>query len=424
MAIAALGGPQLQEQRFVVDNGVRVLVEELPHVRSASLGFWVDTGTKNESAENNGISHFIEHMLFKGTKTRSPLAIAQALEDSGGSLNAFTDKEMTCYYARVLDDQVELAIDVLSDMLLNSLLDETELKREKRVILEEIKMYEDTPDELVQDMFSQAFWGDHPLGRAIVGTRQSIRRMTRDDLLAYIDRYYTPDRLVVSVAGNVRAAAVLRQLEATLGNLRRKAHPGFETPPKPLKAAKVKYKDIEQAHLVIGTQGLSVTDPDRFVLTVLDAILGGGMASRLFQEVREKRGLAYAISSFECLFHNAGIFGIYAATNAKNLETVIELSLAEVDKFKRGEIQQDELQRAKQQLRGSLLLSLESPRNRMSRMARNELYFGRMVSPTEVIDAIERVTLDDLQRVASALFQPGKLTTTVVGPIRHIAAIQ
>lgn len=413
--------PELHEQKFVLDNGVRVLIEELPHVHSAALGFWVDTGTKNESALNNGISHFIEHMMFKGTRTRSPLEIAQALEDTGGSLNAFTDKEMTCYYARVLDDQVELAIDVLTDMLLNSVMDPEEIKREKRVVLEEIKMYEDTPDELVQDLFSQVFWGEHPLGRAIVGTRQSVRRTSRDDIFEYLESFYTPDRLVVSVAGNVRAPAILKQLDATVGKLERKGKPGFDAPPEPLKATKIKYKDIEQAHLVIGTQGLAVTHPDRFVLTVLDSILGGGMSSRLFQEVREKRGLAYSIASFESLFNNAGIFGIYAATNPKSLDTVIEVSLEEVDKFKRGDVTSDELRRAKQQLRGSLLLSLEVPRNRMSRMARNELYFGRLISPAEVIEAIDRVTLADLQRVATSLFKPQALTTTVVGPIRRLA---
>ena len=416
--------PELYEQKFVLDNGVRVLIEELPHVRSAAIGFWVDTGTKNESAENNAISHFIAHMMFKGTRTRSPLEIAQALEDTGGSLNAFTDKEMTCYYARVLDDQVELALDVLSDMLLDSVMDETEIKREKRVVLEEIKMYEDTPDELVQDLFSQVFWGEHPLGRAIVGTRQSVRRTTRDDILAYLDHFYTPDRLVVSVAGKVRSADVLRQLEASVGKLRRPGRPGYDAPPRPLNATKIKYKDIEQAHLVIGTEGLPVTHADRFVLTVLDSILGGGMSSRLFQEVREKRGLAYSIASFENMFNNAGIFGIYAATNPKSLDTVIEVSLEEVEKLKNGDVTSDELRRAKQQLRGSLLLSLEVPRNRMSRMARNELYFGRLISPGEVIEAIEQVTLEDLRRVASSLFQPQALTTTVVGPVRHLAGVR
>lgn len=412
--------PTLREQKHVLDNGVRVLIEELPHVHSAAIGFWVDTGTKNETEENNGISHFIEHMMFKGTSKRTSLAIAQALEDTGGSLNAFTDKEMTCYYARVLDDQVELAIDVLSDMLLNSTMDPVEIRREKKVVLEEIKMYEDTPDELVQDLFSQIFWRDHPLGRAIVGTRQSVRRTTREDIFAYMDEFYTPDRLVVSVAGNVSTSDVLRQLEGTVGRLRRHGKKLEEAAPEPVSTTKLKYKDIEQAHVVIGTQGLPVTHKDRYVLTVLDSLLGGGMSSRLFQEVREKRGLAYTIASFEILYRRAGIFGIYAATNPKSLQQVVDLSLAEVEKVKEGGITEDELQRAKQQLRGSLLLSLEVPRHRMSRMARNELYFGRLIPPAEVIDEIEAVGLEDIQRLTRDLFDPRYLTTTVVGPVRSL----
>ena len=412
--------PQLFEQKFTLDNGVRVLIEELPHVHSAAVGFWVDTGTKNEDAHNNGISHFIEHMLFKGTEKRSALEIAQSLEDTGGSLNAFTDKEMTCYYARVLDDQVELAIDVLSDMLLDSLFDEAEMRREKKVVIEEIKMYEDTPDELVQDMFSQVFWGGHPLGRAIVGTRQTVRGTSRADIVSYMDRFYTPDRLVVSVAGNVKAKKVLDQLNKTVGKLSRKPTKTIDTKPVPNSALKIKYKDIEQAHLVIGTQGLSITHPDRYVLTVLDAILGGGMSSRLFQEIREKRGLAYSISSFEILYRHAGIFGVYAATNAKSLQAVVELCMAEVDKIKGGDITADELRRAKQQLRGSLLLSLEVPRHRMSRMARNELYYGRLIAPREVITAIDKVELDDIQRLTRELFDSKSMTTTVVGPIRKL----
>lgn len=412
--------PVLREQKFVLDNGVRVLIEELPHVHSAALGFWVDTGTKNETQENNGISHFIEHMLFKGTAKRTALAIAQALEDTGGSLNAFTDKEMTCYYARVLDDQVELAIDVLADMLLNSTIDEREIRREKKVVLEEIKMYEDTPDELVQDLFSQVFWRGHPLGQAIVGTRQSVRRTSRSDIVAYMDEFYTPDRLVVSIAGNVQSARVLRQLETTIGGLIRPGRRLVETAPVPAATTKIKFKDIEQAHLVLGTKGLAVDDKDRYVLTVLDSILGGGMSSRLFQEVREKRGLAYSIASFEVLYRFAGIFGIYAATDPKSLDAVIEVALAEVNKIKEGAVDREELRRAQQQLRGSLLLALEVPRHRMSRMARNELYFGRLIPPSEIIAGIEAVELSDICRLSRDLFEPKFLTTTVVGPVRKL----
>lgn len=408
------------EQKHVLPNGVRVLLEEIPHVRSASVGFWMDTGSKNETAENNGISHFIEHMLFKGTRTRSALDIAQSLEDKGGSLNAFTDKENTCFYARVLDDQVSLAIDVLSDMLLNSVFDPLELKRERRVVLEEIKMYEDTPDELVQDMFSLAFWGEHPLARPIAGTRGSMRGADRDQVFSYMDRFYTPDRLVVSVAGNFHPEAVLEQLASTVGRLERPATRLDQAPPVANSAVKVKYKDIEQVHLCLGTEGVSIADPDRYAVTLLDAILGGGMSSRLFQEIREKRGMAYSISSYEVMYEDAGVFGIYAGCSPKQLDEVLRLSLAELDKAKGGDIAESELSRAKEQLKGGMLLSMESPRNRMSRMARNELCFGRLVSPEEVLAEIEKVTLKDLERVARQLFDPRTLTATVVGPVRRI----
>jgi predicted Zn-dependent peptidase len=411
-----------REQKFVLSNGVRVLIEEIPHVRSASVGFWVDAGTKDESPANNGISHFIEHMMFKGTAKRSALDIARSLEDTGGSLNAFTDKENTCYYARVLDDQVSLAIDVLSDMLMNAAMDPAELKREKQVVIEEIKMYEDQPDELVQDMFSEAFWGNHPLGRPIVGTRQTVRATRREDIFAYLDRNYSPDRIIVSIAGNIRTTEVLEQLEATIGQLSRPGESRLLTGPECLSNIKVKYKDIEQVHLCLGTPGLVATDPDRYVLALIDSILGGGMSSRLFQEVREKRGLAYSISSYEIMYAKAGVFGVYAGCSPKHADSVVDLVVEELEKVKADGFTEEELRRAKDQLRGGMLLAMETPRHRMSRMARNELYFGRLISPDEVVADMEAVTLADIQRVASQLFDTRRLTMTVVGPVRKLKA--
>lgn len=409
-----------REQKFVLSNGVRVLIEEIPHVRSASVGFWVDAGTKDETPAINGISHFIEHMMFKGTAKRTALEIARSLEDTGGSLNAFTDKENTCYYARVLDDQVPLAIDVLSDMLMNPAMDPEELKREKQVVIEEIKMYEDQPDELVQDMFSEAFWGDHPLGRPIVGTKQTVKATTREDIFAYLERNYSPDRIVVSIAGNVQTAQILEQLEATIGQLKRHGQERILTSPECLATTKIKYKDIEQVHLCMGTPGLVATHPDRYVLAVIDSILGGGMSSRLFQEVREKRGLAYSIASYEIMYAQAGVFGVYAGCSPKHADQVVELVVEELEKVKAEGFTEEELRRAKDQLRGGMLLAMETPRHRMSRMARNELYFGRLISPDEVIADMERVTLEDVKRLANALFDTRCMTMTVVGPVRKI----
>lgn len=411
-----------REQKFVLSNGVRVLIEEIPHVRSASVGFWVDAGTKDETPVINGISHFIEHMMFKGTAKRSALDIARSLEDTGGSLNAFTDKENTCYYARVLDDQVPLAIDVLSDMLMNAAMDPAELKREKQVVIEEIKMYEDQPDELVQDMFSEAFWGGHPLGRPIVGTRQTVRGTRREHIFDYLDRNYSPDRIVVSLAGNVHTAKVLEQLEATIGQLKRPGEQRALTAPETLSNTKIKYKDIEQVHLCLGTPGLVATDPDRYALALIDSIVGGGMSSRLFQEIREKRGLAYSVSSYEIMYAQAGVFGVYAGCSPKHADSVVDLIVQELDKVKAEGISEEEMTRAKDQLRGSMLLAMETPRHRMSRMARNELYFGRLISPDEVVADMEAVTMADIRRVANQLFDTRRLTMTVVGPVRKIKA--
>lgn len=408
------------EQKHVLSNGVRVLLEAIPHVHSASVGFWVDAGPKNETAENNGISHFIEHMLFKGTEKRSALEIAQALEDTGGSLNAFTDKEHTCFYARVLADQVGRAIDVISDMLLHPALDPGEVRRERQVVLEEIKMYEDTPDELVQDLFNLAFWGDHPLGRPIVGTRASMRGANREELQEFLERFYTPDRLIVSIAGQIDPAAVLAQLAETVGQLKRPSTLHELAPPVARRTIKVKYKDIEQVHLCLGTEGVPTSSPDRYAVSLLDAILGGGMSSRLFQEIREKRGMAYSISSYEIMYNVAGVFGIYAGCSPRHLDEVLRLSLDELDKAKGGDITEEELRRAKDQLRGGMLLSMESPRNRMSRMARHELAFGRLVSLEEVVAGVDAVTLADLTRVARWVLDPRTLTATVVGPVRKL----
>lgn len=408
------------EQKRVLSNGVRVLLEEIPYVHSAAIGFWVDTGPKNETAADSGISHFIEHMLFKGTETRSALEIARALEDTGGSLNAFTDKEQTCFYARVLDNQVERAIDVLADMILHPALDAAEFKRERQVILEEIKMYEDAPDELVQDIFSEVFWGDHPLGRPIVGTRATMRATKREQLVAYMERFYTPDRLIVSVAGHIEPERVIQQLERTVGQLKRASTRMELAPPVPRSAIKVKYKDIEQVHLCLGTEGVSVTHPDSYAVSLLDAILGGGMSSRLFQEVREKRGIVYSISSYEQMYETAGVFGIYAGCSPKHLDEVITLSLAEFDKLKGGDLSESELERAKDQLKGGMLLSMESPRNRMSRLARSELTYGRLMPLSEIIAEIDAVSLSDMLRVARKVLDERTLTTTVVGPIRKL----
>ncbi|HEY9724472.1 MAG TPA: pitrilysin family protein, partial [Oscillatoriaceae cyanobacterium] len=373
------------EQKFTLSNGVRVLIEELPHVHSAAIGFWVDTGSIDESPELNGACHLIEHMLFKGTSRRNALEIARSLEVTGGSINAFTDKENTCFHARVLAQDVPLAIDVLADMLLNSLFDPGELKREKEVVIEEIKMYDDTPDDLVHELLAGAMWEGHPLGQAITGTKKSVRGLNRERLTEFMARLYTPHNLVVAIAGRVDTPRVLEQLENLLGNFQSPRAPRQAPALAHRAATVVRYRDIEQVHLALGTPGVCVTDGERFTLALLNSILGGGMSSRLFQEVREKRGLVYSISSYEALFRPGGMFAVTGGMSTKHLPTELSLVNEELEKAKAGDLTDEELELAKQQLRGGLLLSLEVPRHRMSRMAQNELYFGRMIAHEEVL---------------------------------------
>jgi len=407
-----------QSRKVTLSNGVRVLLEELPHVHSASIGFWVDTGSRNETPEIEGASHFIEHMLFKGTPSRSALAIARALEDTGGSLNAFTNKEQTCYYARVLEDQVELALDVLSDMLLHSLFDPDEVKRERKVILEEIKMYEDNPDEYASELFQTVFWPDHPMGRPIAGTRNSVRRLSREALLAYKDRFYAADRLVVSIAGRIDGDKVVAQLERLLADLPRKSAPHTLTTPTASTRRVVKYRDTEQVQVLLGTDGVSVDHPDLYIHHMLDAILSGGMSARLFQQVREKRGLCYSISSYGAHHRLGGMFGIYAGTNARKVDDLLAVTFEELQR----PITHEELDRAKRQTRGNLLLALEQPRTRANRMARNELFHGRFIPIEEILERMEAITVEQVSDLAARM-APDRFSFTIVGPLRRIKAL-
>lgn len=404
------------EQKHVLPNGVRILLEELPHVHSAVIGCWVDTGSKNERPDERGVSHFLEHMLFKGTVNRSALEIAQTLEDKGGMLNAFTNKELTCYFARVLDTHLPTAIDVLGDMLTNSLLADEEIERERRVILEELKMSQDSPEETVHELALRTLWPDHPLGMEIIGTAETIQGMTQEHLRDYMRRYYTGDRLVVAVAGNFNSDRVLAQLAGWFKDLPASSAASLERAPLPAAKAASTFKDIEQAHLTLMAPALRIDDPRRYALALLDTILGGGMSSRLFQEVREKRGLVYTISSFESLFRLSGLFGIYAATSPDKVDEVIRLVFHELERVVAGDLEETVIARAKDQLKGNLLLSLEAVRNRMTRMARNEIFLGRFVPSGEIIEAVDAIDRRQLLALAEELFAPAKMTAAVVGP--------
>ncbi|MEW6172203.1 MAG: pitrilysin family protein [Bacillota bacterium] len=399
-----------------LSNGVTILTEEIPHVRSVAIGIWIDAGSRHEEPEQNGITHFIEHALFKGTTTRSAKKITEELDDVGGQLNAFTGKEVTCFYAKVLDEHFGLAVDVLTDMLFNSCFNAQDLEREKNVIVEEIKMYEDTPDELIHDVFSGTLWQGHPLGRPVIGTEEVVRGLSREDILSYYGRHYLQGRIVVSVAGHIdheRAVAALKPAFAKAsgnGKVRELIRP------EP-KAKTCQYsRDTKQVHICIGTPGVALGDELVYVFQVLSTILGGGMSSRLFQRIREERGLVYSVYSYHASYFDTGLFCIYAGLAAPNVAEALEMIAKEVVSFRNQEITGEELLRAKNQLKGSFLLSLESVTTRMTRMGKSQLYLGKVVAPEEIEERIESVTLDDIHSLAGRVFRPDNFTFASIGP--------
>ncbi|MEB3283920.1 MAG: pitrilysin family protein [Candidatus Sericytochromatia bacterium] len=405
--------------KVTLPNGVRVLLDEMPHAQSAALGFWVDVGSRDEPLELAGACHFLEHMLFKGTPRRSALAIAQSLEVSGGSLNAFTDKESTCFHARVLASELPEAIDVLSDMLRNSLLDSQEILREKAVVCEEIKMYADTPDDLVHELAYANAWQDHPLARPVTGTLQSVRRLSRRRLKDFMFNHYAANNLLVAVAGKFDANAVLAQLHSTLGDLPAASPRQPMTAPVFHPGRRLRFRDIEQIQMMLLTPGVPATDERRYAMTLLNSILGGGMSSRLFQEVREKRGLVYAIGTFEAMFREGGVFAVSAGMSPRNLPEVLSLVEDSLAQVAGGTVSEDELLQAKRQMRGSLQLAMEVPRHRMMRMAQDELYYGREIPIEEVLLRVEAVSLEDLRGLGQSLLRPNDAHVTLVGPVRR-----
>ena len=398
-------------------NGIRVITETAPHVRSASLGVWVAVGSSHEDPRLRGISHCIEHMLFKGTPARSARDIAELMDSVGGHLNAFTDKESTCYHARVVDTHVPLAVDVLSDMFLHSLFDPEELSKEQQVILEEIKMYDDSPDEVSQDLFLKSVWGGSALGEPTIGYAETVSAITRQSILEYMSGKYLPNAVVVTAVGNIEHEAFVREAERRFGIM--PAGGVHDDPQSPLfrPVSVVKQKDSEQVYILIGAEGTSAADERRYVYSVLDAILGGGMASRLFQEIREKRGLVYSVYSTHQTYRTGGLFTIAASTRPKNASEVLGLVRQELARLVENGVSADEVARAKEHLKGALLLSLESTSTRMLRLGRTELVAGRTIPPSEVIEKIDAVTKDEVDAVARTLFTPGRLALTVLGPV-------
>lgn len=400
--------------REAFDNGVRLITERMDHVRSVSVGVWLTRGSRHEPADHGGIAHFVEHMLFKGTETRTAEDIAQEVDSLGGHLDAFTSKEYCGYYIKVLDEHLPKALDVLSDLVLHPAFAADDVEREKKVILEEIKMVEDTPDDLVHELFTQSFWDGHPLGRPILGTPASVDGLTGELLRQYFDSTYTAGNLVVVAVGNVDHARLRELLLPTFGRLPSAASGVPGAPPASLAHAQVRTKELEQSHICLGTSSYPQSHADRYASYVLNTVLGGSMSSRLFQNVREKRGLAYAVFSNLTAYRDAGSLTIYAGCANDAVGELLDVVVEELRGMKQP-TPADELRRAKDHLKGSLMLSLESTSSRMSNLARQEIYFDRQFSLDETIEGIEQVTAVDLARVASELFTNGSLGATVLG---------
>lgn len=410
-------------RRTEYTSGLRVVTERMAGVRSASVGVWVLAGSRDEAPRISGSSHFLEHLLFKGTSRRSAQDIAEAFDAVGGDVNAFTAKEYTCYYSRVLDRDLELAVDHLADMLQHSLIRPADLDAERQVILEEINMHEDSPEDLVHDVFTETLWPDHPLGRPVLGTAATVSSATRGSVMRFYRRHYVPGNLVIAAAGSVRHEELIGLLEERLDTGRPLPNGAASAwslrtagrPPGPSGRRIVRRRKTEQAHICLGTSGLARTDPDRFAFLVVNTALGGGMSSRLFQEVRERRGLAYSVYSYHSQYTEAGIFAAYAGTTPARAEEVIGLLRGVLEDVGSGGLTEEEFERAKGHVKGSLVLSLEDPGGRMSRLGKSEIAHGEILTVNQTLARIERVTLEDARRVAErVLSQP--MTLAVIGP--------
>ncbi|MDT7857249.1 pitrilysin family protein [Rubrivirga sp. S365] len=404
-------------QRTVLDNGVRVLTESVPSVHSVAVGAWVDAGSRDERPAQGGITHFIEHMVFKGTRRRRGYLINQRMESVGGYLNAFTTKEHTCFYARGLDEHLGRALETVVDLVTEPTLPPREIEKEKDVVVEEIKMYEDAPEDHVFDHYEAVLYPDHPLGRPVIGTPETVRSFSQADLEGYIGQHYVPNRLVVSVAGRARHRDVVRHVERLLDGFERAPRPAEREPADGYAPAEVTIeRPVQQAHLVLGTRSLGAQDPRRTVLSVLNTILGGGMSSRLNQNIREKYGWCYSVYSFVNVQTDSGDVGVYIGTDASRVDRSRVLIERELNKLAESPVSDRMLTRAKHQLKGSIVLGLESLSNRMQRAGRVELVHGREVPVEEVVAEIEAVTAEEVRALAEDLFAPGRLSTVALLP--------
>ena len=405
-------------RKTVLENGVRIVSERLPHLRSVSLGIWVNTGSRDEAPLENGVSHFIEHMSFKGTRNRSAFQIAKDLDAIGGLSNAFTGKETTCFYGRVLDRHFPLLADILSDIFVHPTFQPEDMEREREVIFQEINMVEDTPDDYLHMLFQSLFWPDHPIGRPVLGSAETVARMDREMIREYIRKFYVPERVLVVAAGNVDHEQMVEYFRPVF-----EADSDFseDNPQRSLPLTSggvlVRQKALEQVHLCLGSEAPSQVDESRFACALMNTILGGNMSSRLFQEIRENQGLAYSVYSFFSPYADAGLFGVYAATDVRNMNSVLKITQNEIRKLGRGQLTKDDLAAAKENAIGGMYLAAESADSQMMRAAKNEFIFGRKVDYEEVVASIERVSVDHVVDMVNRVFGVDQVAFTALGPV-------
>jgi len=403
--------------KTVLTNGITILTKHMPHVRSVSMGVWVNVGARDESLEENGLSHLIEHMIFKGTRKRTAYQIAKEFDAIGGQTNAFTAMESTCYHARVLESHLDTMVDILTDIFLNSVFEPVEVERERPVILQEIGMVEDSPEEYIHILAGRNYWGDNPLGRSILGSPENILRFDADSVRAFFQRCYQPDRILIAAAGKVDHQALVDRLAPAFERIR----PGDGLPqrwtPPVSRHIDVCHRKLEQVHICLSTPGLATTDPARFAFSLMNSILGGNMSSRLFQEVREKRGLAYAVYSYLVSYEDTGMFGVYAGVEPSRAVEVTTLICRILRQLKDTPVLPGELCDAKEFTKGNMLLASESTDNQMVRLAQGEINYQRYVPLEEVVDHIDAVTAEDIQALADRLFQENHMVLTLLGPL-------
>jgi len=405
-------------KKVTLDNNIPVLMEPAREVRSVCIGIWVKVGSRDESPEKNGISHFLEHMFFKGTKSRSAEGIAMEIDSLGGELNAFTSAEYTVFYVKVLDEYMVKGVELLADIFVNSTFPAEDLEREKSVVNDEINMVEDTPSDYVHDLFNKNIWGETGLGQSVLGKRETLNALTRDDLLAHIDKNYGAEDIVIACSGNIRENELVAYLNDTLGRIKKRGVQRILLPPEYNSGLDIVTKELSETHICLGLKGMQYNSEERYALHLLNTVLGSGFSSRLFQHVREKRGLVYSIYSYHVSYFDAGVWSVYAGADRKNANEVIDITINEMRNLSRS-ITSEELYRAKAQLKGNLVLALESTSNKMTNIAKQEIYYGKYFSPAEIIKMVEAITLEEVKDLSKRLIEDKPFALTIYGAVKE-----